>query len=255
MKNNKYRLIWFQHFHKAGGTSIVELAKRNGERLYPKNHNGNPVGKDGEIIKLWKFSEEELNDFIDECEALGVSFLSTEWGMPNVFCLASDSRVRLIACIRSPLDRYISNYYFDIYNGFTAARSLTEYTGSRNRTITMFNYYTRVLSGHDNASADVDAMVFKRALYALELIDCCVVLEKGFSRLVAYLGWSESELHLNKTSASIRNVMSMIVHGRFRKLWNRVLFRRKKIPKDFTDQFRKLNKWDYEIYNIVNIDK
>ncbi|MDJ0615333.1 MAG: hypothetical protein QNJ63_01085 [Calothrix sp. MO_192.B10] len=50
--NDKYRLIWFQHFHKAGGTSIVKFAQSNSEVLYPCHLNGNPLSPDGRNGKI-----------------------------------------------------------------------------------------------------------------------------------------------------------------------------------------------------------
>ena len=38
-----YRLIWFQHIHKAAGTLIVNMAKANSEKMYITNNNGNPT--------------------------------------------------------------------------------------------------------------------------------------------------------------------------------------------------------------------
>ena len=68
-----YRLIWFQHVHKAAGTLVVNLAKENGEVLFKNNANGNPLDENGDRLELWNYSAEELTDFIDQCEKDGVT--------------------------------------------------------------------------------------------------------------------------------------------------------------------------------------
>ena len=78
-----YRLIWFQHLHKAAGTYIVRKAISNGEKPYPLNKNGNPHDENG-AIPLWGLSDSELSNFVDECERLGITFVATEWGGPEL---------------------------------------------------------------------------------------------------------------------------------------------------------------------------
>ncbi|MBF0452929.1 MAG: hypothetical protein HQK75_19670 [Candidatus Magnetomorum sp.] len=61
----KYRLIWFQHFHKAAGTSIVDLARTNNEVFWSNHENGNPKDSNGNFIELWNYSQYMLKQFID----------------------------------------------------------------------------------------------------------------------------------------------------------------------------------------------
>ena len=42
-------LTWFLHFHKAGGTTVVALARRNGEVLPDPNLNGCPLSADRKL--------------------------------------------------------------------------------------------------------------------------------------------------------------------------------------------------------------
>lgn len=51
--------LWYHHFHKAGGSTFVNLAKANGATLLPRNSNGNPLSRNGVRIPFWKFSPEE----------------------------------------------------------------------------------------------------------------------------------------------------------------------------------------------------
>ncbi len=64
----EYRLIWFQHFHKAAGTSIINLAELNNERFWPYHKNANPTDSKGNLIELWKYSEDKLG----ACPRIGV---------------------------------------------------------------------------------------------------------------------------------------------------------------------------------------
>ena len=65
-KVGEYRLIWFQHLHKAAGTLIVNMAKANNEVLYDPNNNGNPSDEKGSTMPLWKYDKSRLLDFIND---------------------------------------------------------------------------------------------------------------------------------------------------------------------------------------------
>ena len=82
-----YRLVWFQHLHKAAGTYVIRRAMANGEIFWPSHENGNPLEKN-EPIELWKMSSTELISFIDKCVERGVTFVACEWGGPDFAALA-----------------------------------------------------------------------------------------------------------------------------------------------------------------------
>lgn len=48
--------IWYMHFHKAGGSTFVQIAQANGARLMPTNSNGNPLDEFGERIPFWSYT-------------------------------------------------------------------------------------------------------------------------------------------------------------------------------------------------------
>ena len=132
MNSVPYRLIWFQHFHKAAGTSVTNLAVANNEVFYPKHKNGIPVlpqGKKGAVggFKPWDFSDTELTEFIDHCEESRITFVDNERGSATFDVLASDTRVVLITCLREPLKRFLSNFYFDYWNGYDDVNSPQEF--------------------------------------------------------------------------------------------------------------------------------
>ncbi|MBF2033961.1 MAG: sulfotransferase family 2 domain-containing protein [Leptolyngbyaceae cyanobacterium T60_A2020_046] len=254
MTHQDYRLIWFQHFHKAGGTSIVNLAIENGETLYPKHRNGNPAMPSGKPIRPWQFSDRELTDFIDDCERQGVTFVATEWRLPNPTILANDPRVKLVTCLRDPLRRFVSNFYYDLYYGSTQARDLASYVGSKGE-FSMFNYYCRILAQHNRAALEVSAEEFQAAQRVLEQFDCTVILENGFESLGNALGWARVEnIKINSVSRFDFRQIHHVSRKR-RKRWRAVLARltrpKKKPDPAFIEYFNQHNAWDIKLYTEV----
>jgi len=109
-------MIYFHHFHKAAGTSIVNyLAK---EYDLPKAHvNGNPVDKNGFCIEFWNFHPDCLKSYMESEMAEGVELFVSEWGITN------SSIIRLlggkaVTVLREPVERLWSNYCFDVLNKY-----------------------------------------------------------------------------------------------------------------------------------------
>ena len=247
--NQEYRLIWFQHFHKAAGTTVFEYAKKNGDSFWPNNMNGNPIDENQLCLELWNYSNDELTSFIDSCEAKGVTFIATEWGVPNVEHLSHDSRVCVVTCLRKPRARFVSNFYYDLYGGYTQAKTLYEYESSRGRTITMYNYYCRMLSGKNNSEHDVTEEDFLKAQLVLDKFDCCTVLEQGgLVSLAEYLQWQVEKLHINKTSFSIKKLMKHVLKGRFKTSFYYLTYPKKEPDDQFKARFDSANKWDSLLY-------
>ena len=249
MFQNKYRLIWFQHFHKAAGTTIVEYAIINNEKLYPNHLNGNPVEKDGTLINLHTFSPEKLTMFIDECEKNGITFVATEWSAPDLDTLANDPRVVLITCFRDPLKRLVSNFYFDLYGSFTQSTKLENYVNSKNLTYTMDNYYCRILSRYDAGINEIDEVLYQKAKINLSKFDCCVTVENGFDGLCKYLKWSCPPLKKNESKSGIRTYMRLLLGGQFKSIFLRVAFQKRSPSADFREAYVKNNVFDYKIFN------
>lgn len=254
MRGSSFRLVWFQHFHKAAGSSIVALAQANGERCYHSHKNGNPVGADGTLLKLWDYTNEELVNFVNTCEQDGITFIATEWGLPNLSVLAGNPRVTLITCMRNPIDRFVSNFYFDLYLGFTPARSPEAYVGSRNRTITMPNYYCRVLSGHNNSSSNISEEEYLLAKNALGKFDGVFLLEEGLSALSSMLGWSIERHHVNKTKFGLRHIAGLLKQRKFGLVLIWLRYRKKDVSRDFIKSWNSKNYWDLLLYENVSQD-
>lgn len=248
MSQKKYRLIWFQHFHKAAGSTIVEYANINNEKLYPNHLNGNPVEEDGTLINLDTFSPEELTLFIDKCEKNSITFVTTEWSAPDFDTLANDPRVVLITCIRDPLKRVVSNFYFDLYNSFTNSKKLENYVNSKGLTYTMDNYYCRILSRHDSNPNEIDEILYKKAKMNLTKFDCCVTVESGFSSLSKTLNWECPTIEKNKSGTNIRTYIRLLVKGQFKSIFMRLTFPKKSPSSDFCEEYKEKNIFDYKIF-------
>jgi hypothetical protein len=242
-----YRLIWFQHFHKAAGSSIVDAARDNSEVLYTREVNGNPVAASGEQIQLWTYRAAQLKDFVDHCQHSGVTFVACEWGLADIAALASDPRVVLITCLREPLARFVSNYYYDLHNGYTPARTLEEYVGSRQRAFTMDNYYCRILSGHGNQATAISQHEYSLARRRLADFDCCINLADGFTQLTEHLGWQPLTQHSNFGKTEARVFLSRLLRLRWHLLYLNLRYRRKSPPAAFVECFTKNNQWDIRL--------
>ena len=79
--NNK--LILFLHFHKCGGSSIVNIFKKNNFQAYPINSNGNPKNEKREIIKYWNFDKKQIAEFVEDAMKQSTKFIALEWNYFN----------------------------------------------------------------------------------------------------------------------------------------------------------------------------
>ncbi len=208
-----YRLIWFQHVHKAAGSTIVNQAIANGETLFPTHENGNPCSDDGEVIPIWDFDETKLLAFVDECESKGVTFVATEWGAPDYRVLHSDPRVLLLTSIRDPWSRVVSNYNYDFYLGHSRSNSLSAYLKEDHR-IMMDNYLVRVFSNEFTADpGSLDEQSVSLALDNIRLFDLVLVIEreKDLSNyLFEALGWSKEQVDSHSTFGNLWTLSTLI---------------------------------------------
>jgi Sulfotransferase family len=254
--SKRYRLVWFQHFHKAGGTSVVQLAKINGEHLYPRHKNGNPHASNGRLIELWNLDERDLTRFVDSCEQQNVTFVSTEWGLPLTEVLRNDPRVTTVTCLRDPLHRFTSNYYFCLYHGHTAARRVEDYVNScagPRGAYTMFNYYCRVLARHDNRPEVVDEALYRKARTVLAGFEYCTRLEAGLATLSDALGWRHREVHERKTEYGFGKALKFLARGRFDLVLRRFTHPKAALPADFVERFVRENQWDIRLYDELAV--
>jgi hypothetical protein len=247
-----YRLVWFQHFHKAAGTSVIELARRNGERFHPRHDNGNRLGEDGRPLPLWRLGPAELAAFVDDCQRGKVSFVATEWGEPALETLAADPRVVLVSCLREPLQRMVSNFYYDLYGGFTPVRCLEAYPDSSWAPFCRHNYYCRMLAGKAEDADEVAEEDFLRACARLPCFDYCGVVEQGLEPLARHLGWTAHGIHENR-SGSVLGLIQDFRRRHFSGLKDRIANPKRPPDAAFCADFDRSNPWDLRLYDMVKV--
>ena len=233
-----YRLVWFQHLHKAAGTYVIRRAMANGETFWPSHENGNPV-RNGEVIPLWDMNSEDLTSFVDECQAQGVTFVASEWGGVDFETLANDERVELLTCLRDPINRLISNYNYDHYWMWTKAKSYQEYI-NEGHLHSSPEYYTRIF-----ARGDLDLISAKSNI---ALFDHVIIAEQGMDAL-NQLGWTKESDTTHPTFGDKKR--AAILFAKFR--WVRLLNYLRKVkyqPSSELDIEGK-NKMDLELYNSL----
>ncbi len=233
-----YRLVWFQHLHKAAGTYVIRRAMANGETFWPTHENGNPV-KEGEVIPLWKMEGNDLTAFIDECENSGVTFVACEWGGADFEILANDERVTLLTCLRHPIKRLISNYNYDHYWMWTKATSYAEYL-NEGHLHSSSEYYTRIF-----ARGKEDLTIAKSNI---SLFDYVIIAEDGMSALDE-LGWSKESDTTHPTFGDKKRASILLLKLRWIRLFN-YLKQRKYLPSTEL-QIEEKNKLDMDLYNSM----
>jgi len=178
------RIVWFLHFHKAGGTSFTDLAGLNGE---VKRHDSDPVahshfdldggklrwplvvGKGGKEastkpstlcftpqaqVKGLDWKAEIRQEFGN-----GVTFVSTEHWFPRLNSNeTTPSNLKFVTVLRDPLDRLLSSYYFH-----SCATRCPGNMGNKKAScrlsdwaVAEANIYTRLLNGHPYAPMKMD---------------------------------------------------------------------------------------------------
>ena len=238
-----YRLVWFQHLHKAAGTYIIRRALANDEKFYDKHENGNPCDENG-VIPLWEMNANELTSFIDGCEQKGVTFVAIEWGSPDFSVLANDPRVSLLTCLRDPLKRLISNYNYDHYWMWTKATNYSEYL-SEGHVHSSPEYYTRVFSRKYDSSQEVGPLDLEVAKTNIALFDNVIIAESGME-ILEELGWSIESDTIHPTFGSKMRALHLLKKLRFKRLWN-YLRKIKHLPPEDYD-FKGENQFDIAIY-------
>jgi len=246
---SNYRLVWFQHFHKAAGTTIVELAKQNAETFYTPNINGNPINTVGKQEEIWKYSPCRLMEFVDHCEENKFTFVATEWGVPHLDCLKDDRRVTLITCLRDPYSRFVSNYLFDYRMGFTDAKTVREYIGTKGL-FSEHNYYCRMLGGIGSNKITHDHKAVAKAKEALHKFDhVSLVEDQAWLRNLCFtLNWNAREIYANKQkpwSLAIREA----ARGNKSKVARLIRKKSKLIDTEFYKYFLSKNKADMDLYH------
>jgi hypothetical protein len=175
-------LIWFQHFHKAGGSSFIKAAREAGRTLYSPNKNGNPVTEEGSYIPIWNWGGFELGDWLQAQASRGIDFIACEWGFPADLISIESIELYKFTIIRHPVERLLSNFYYDVLNGYTHVEDIEEYM-ALDPDYTKPDYYTRLLTGYSGERAT------REAVSILLQFDSVAVLENqaSFGRVTSLI--------------------------------------------------------------------
>lgn len=105
--------VWHLHFHRAAGTSVGELARRNGLQLAPnepETHGHLELGPGN----IYGQNAEHIVERLTELRAKGVGFGSTEHWFPDPGTFAEIQLrapwVKFMTVVRDPVQRTISSY-------------------------------------------------------------------------------------------------------------------------------------------------
>ena len=228
-------IILFLHFHKAGGTSVVDMFDNYNKHI--PNANGNPR-YNGDVIDFWNYKKKLFNIFKKYLINKKVNFIALEWNFFKFYNKINYDNLELITCIREPYERYISNLNF-FFN--TNQMELTDskifnkfciiYNHSDNLRFKVnynkYNYYVKMLNGFgDNWDIKVNRDHLEIAKNNLKKFNIIIILEnkKSFKLLKKY-GINEVK-HSNKTKKKLINNLKL-------------------------DEFKKKNLYDYELYDFA----
>lgn len=245
------KLIWFVHFHKCAGTSFLELARLNGYKTYTNNQNGNPVDENGDVIELWKFCREKLDQFLYDCKLSGITLIATEWGIPDLDYLKNREDVELVTILRAPVQRYVSNFYFDVHHKFTSARSFQEYLCLNDGPYTQYNYYTKMLL------RDSYSVFSESEINDMNLSDCLKsfdVIGLSENRLVDVsdaLNFKYKEVRKNTNSLNAKFVILNLLRLDFEKIILKIMYKKKPFSDKELGIFCNSNKADICLYNAA----
>jgi hypothetical protein len=243
-------LIWFQHFHKAAGTTVVSLAKLNGEILYPQNRNGNPIDDHGRDLPIWTYDGELVSTFVDECQNLGCTFVCSEWGVGDLETLRSDERVRIVTSLREPLDRLVSTFIFDYRLGYTTCKDIEDYVGSK-RSFSYYNYYCHMLARLNNEMKTVTAEDFARAKKTLGYFDHIGIVEQPnwLERLCCAFDWQPQDVRANRRNSGTLEAARHLLRGKVSAAKRLLDSTHLAIGPDFRTRFAAANKFDFALYS------
>ena len=245
-----YRLIWFQHIHKAAGTLIVNLAKVNNENMYNPNNNGNPTDDYGNVMPIWDYTNLELTKFIDYCEENEITFVASELGAPDFNVLEMDERVTLITCLRDPRKRLISNHNYAYYSGYTEERELIKFIDNSNIFLSD-NYYVRIFSQNsDLPNRKLNEEDYQKAIKNISKFDLIINLENNDikRRLEHEIGWVNKKADMHSTFGNKWNIINLLKNFQFRKLIKYI--KREKINSDISCIENKYN-LDYRLMEEI----
>ena len=102
-------MIYFLHIHKSGGSTFVNLAVKNKEKLHKPNKNGNPYDDKDKIIPFWDYDKDKLLKFFSKKD---FTFCANETRMKEMHL---DEKIKYVTVLRHPVDTILSCYHHELH--------------------------------------------------------------------------------------------------------------------------------------------
>ena len=172
--------VFFFHFHKVAGTSVVSAAERGGHRVAYRDRNGNVFDcRTGHDLLYSGRKREDIKNILKYEFERGATFIAAEWDFPPIDVIREIPSVSIITVLRDPTARALSNYRYEAIYGrpTTNTNSFTDYW-DRNQLFRSDNYYTRMLN---NLSCEdvIEPNHVASAIFQLQQLDAVAILEKN----------------------------------------------------------------------------
>ncbi|MFC0019671.1 hypothetical protein [Roseibacillus persicicus] len=252
---NNHKLIWFQHLHKCAGSTVVELARLNGETFPERHRNGNPCDKSGRHLPIWEYGEDELNSFVDGLISRGVTFTASEQGSPNFQSLVERKEIILVTGLRSPRKRYFSAYrHHYCRGGGQVPRAPEKFWRSQSARLWSYeNYFTRVFSEIGITERELTQADVELALSNLAKFENIYNVENSdwLKEFASALNWQVQGLAENRNvDQNIRSASRSLLRGDFGQFVRRILVK-KKLSQRVLDRFAEKNAMDEILYSTL----
>ena len=267
---NQNKLIIFLHFHKAGGTSIVDSA-RSVTNMMEGEWNGNPHwttteqkmfagdAKD-QRVPYWTWNAPQLTEWILRIkQAQNVSFIAMEnafWTYPNVI---QDIRnmhnfsfdIEMITQFRNPFKRFVSDFFFEIKEKTYKEPSLLKRKNIKERLLAFhngrmkthfpslqaWNMYIRIMTGKYDNNGNMNESDLEIAKERLKMYDVVTILELPETHVLMYKYGIQGHEYHSKNDGS--------------KNLKHLSFNDTEILNEFEKEFEEMNELDYKFYEYA----
>ena len=213
----------FVHVHKGGGTTLVDMARKNKAGLARVNRNGDPELQ-GRRVPWWTMAAPAQKRWFASLRAQDVRFVATEKGFPSASNLLAPYPSKLVYAIvvREPSKRFVSYYFWKWRRKDWQAVASKRIRGNARvaevapdapsfgeffeRETPLDAYYVRRLLGLGETGGTVDELALERAKAVLRRTFSLVLLTErlgDFGPLVQRtLGWAASDFDAFRAKAN-----------------------------------------------------
>tara|TARA_Y100000588_G_scaffold65221_1_gene65095 strand:+ start:11125 stop:11802 length:678 start_codon:yes stop_codon:yes gene_type:complete len=165
--------IYFHHFHKCAGTSVVSYIQSISDYFVDEHLNGNPV-INGTTLSLHDMSNYKLDQLCKNYSKHNKSF-AYEWGIPNMDIINKYNKS--VVVIREPIERLVSNYKYDLKMK-VYKDDFNKYVNNIAIPYCRTDYYNYEISNHLNNINSAHRLK-ENAEWVWSKFDEIIILEKG----------------------------------------------------------------------------